>query len=207
MLVYDVYTSECTKRTLTAVKMHAVATRRPPDPEARREAILAAAEELIAEIGTERVSHRAIAERAGVSLGSTTYYFPTRGDIVDAALARTAKAFDAWVDEWAETFASADDLGDAIADLMHDYLHDASGMLPETEAYYLGTRDPGLQPLAQKWIADFGELLARYVDRETADMISAFLDGAGLQAAINRAPPSREFLRKGVRRLMQNRDV
>lgn len=40
------------------------------DPERRREKILAAAEAVIAESGTERATHRRIAERAGVEVGS-----------------------------------------------------------------------------------------------------------------------------------------
>ncbi|MFD6726091.1 TetR family transcriptional regulator, partial [Streptomyces sp. NPDC060131] len=43
------------------------------DPQ-RRERILAATLDLIAEEGIARVSHRRIAQRAGVPLGSMTYH-------------------------------------------------------------------------------------------------------------------------------------
>lgn len=46
-------------------------TSRKRDPEARRNAILNAAVDLIVESGTSSLTHRAVAARAGVSLGST----------------------------------------------------------------------------------------------------------------------------------------
>src|SRR5215470_4689909 len=52
----------------------------PPLP--RREAILDAALALIAERGTEQLTHRSVAEAAGVPLGSTTYYFTSRDELV-----------------------------------------------------------------------------------------------------------------------------
>ena len=42
---------------------------------ARREALLRAAVALLAEGGVRAVTHRAVADRAGVPLAATTYYF------------------------------------------------------------------------------------------------------------------------------------
>jgi DNA-binding transcriptional regulator YbjK len=67
------------KRPLAAV-------RSAPLP--RREAILDAALELIAERGTEQLTHRSVAEAAGVPLGSTTYYFASRDELVREAFRR-----------------------------------------------------------------------------------------------------------------------
>ena len=54
----------------------------------RREAILDAALALIAERGTEQLTHRSVAYHAGVALGSTTYYFASRDDLVREAFRR-----------------------------------------------------------------------------------------------------------------------
>ena len=54
----------------------------------RREAILDAALALIAERGTEQLTHRSVADHAGVALGSTTYYFASRDDLVREAFRR-----------------------------------------------------------------------------------------------------------------------
>jgi DNA-binding transcriptional regulator YbjK len=59
----------------------------PPEPtlpkgEMRRRALLDAALRVIAESGVEAVTHRRVAEAAGVSRGTTTYHFASRDEIV-----------------------------------------------------------------------------------------------------------------------------
>jgi DNA-binding transcriptional regulator YbjK len=54
----------------------------------RREAILDAAHAVIAARGTEEVTHRSVAAEAGVALGSTTYYFTSRDELVREAFRR-----------------------------------------------------------------------------------------------------------------------
>src|SRR5262245_44257635 len=61
---------------------------RAASPLPRREAILDAALALIAEHGTEQLTHRSVAEAAGVALGSTTYYFASRDELVREAFRR-----------------------------------------------------------------------------------------------------------------------
>src|SRR5215212_401570 len=56
----------------------------------RREQILDATLRVIGRSGREAVTHRAVAEEAGVPLGSTTYYFDSRGDLLRQALEHVA---------------------------------------------------------------------------------------------------------------------
>src|SRR2546423_6179411 len=56
----------------------------------RREQILDAALRVIGRSGRESVTHRAVAEEAGVPLGSTTYYFESRDDLLRQALEHVA---------------------------------------------------------------------------------------------------------------------
>lgn len=60
-------------------------------PKARRTraAILQSAIELLGEVGFERATMRAIAERAGVSIGNAYYYFASKEALVQAFYART----------------------------------------------------------------------------------------------------------------------
>ena len=62
----------------------------PPRGAARREAILRAAVELIGEQGPDALTHRAVAERAGVSLSATTYWFSSKEEIFREAVALAA---------------------------------------------------------------------------------------------------------------------
>ncbi|RKQ35414.1 TetR/AcrR family transcriptional regulator [Kocuria tytonis] len=59
---------------------------RQPRGAARRAEILAAAGELLARSGTAAVTHRQVAERAGVSHGSIRYYFDSRDALLMACL-------------------------------------------------------------------------------------------------------------------------
>src|SRR6266487_1921827 len=52
----------------------------------RRQEILEATLRLIGAGGVDSVTHRAVAEAAGVSLASTTYYFDSKGMLVEEAL-------------------------------------------------------------------------------------------------------------------------
>ena len=64
-------------------------TRRPPAGEIR-DAILDATIRIIGRGGVAAVTHRAVAQEAGVSLSSTTYHFASKDAIVGDALRRVA---------------------------------------------------------------------------------------------------------------------
>jgi DNA-binding transcriptional regulator YbjK len=57
-----------------------------PKGERRRYALVSAAAELLAEGGFEVVRHRAVAQRAGLPLASTTYYFSSLDDLIARAV-------------------------------------------------------------------------------------------------------------------------
>ena len=61
-----------------------------PRGTARRDAILRAAVALIGEQGPDALTHRAVAERAGVSLSATTYWFSSKEEIFREAVALAA---------------------------------------------------------------------------------------------------------------------
>src|SRR5262245_49447260 len=54
----------------------------------RREALLRAAVEVIAEKGYAGVTHRAVAERAGVPMATTSYFFSSIHELVQEAAAQ-----------------------------------------------------------------------------------------------------------------------
>lgn len=62
----------------------AVGVPRPPRGESTRDAIAAAAQELFLERGYDRTTMRAVAERAGVSVGNAYYWFASKEHLVQA---------------------------------------------------------------------------------------------------------------------------
>jgi AcrR family transcriptional regulator len=71
----------------------AVSTTRTPRPRgaARREALLDAVLRVVADAGVDAVTHRRVAEVAGLPLASTTYYFDSKEHLLTAALERAAE--------------------------------------------------------------------------------------------------------------------
>lgn len=66
--------------------MTAMTTATTPKGERRRAALVDAGAQLLVEGGFDAVRHRAVAERAGLPLASTTYYFSSLDDLVTAVV-------------------------------------------------------------------------------------------------------------------------
>jgi DNA-binding transcriptional regulator YbjK len=76
-----------------------------------RDAIVAATVEIVARDGVAAVTHRRVADRAGVSLSSTTWHFASKEDILEAALRWTAQREIERVGEMAERIAASSPAG------------------------------------------------------------------------------------------------
>jgi DNA-binding transcriptional regulator YbjK len=145
----------------------------------RRDALLDAGVELLTEGGFAAVSHRAVAERAGLPLAATTYYFRSRDDLIAAAfqlmvdrdLAATRERFTTRVGQLGVpsgdgTGGSADDAstGGIVSRIPAPEVAEAlaAALLPRDETerrrhlalwefYLRAGRDPALRPLARVW--------------------------------------------------------
>ncbi|MGK5532012.1 TetR/AcrR family transcriptional regulator [Streptomyces sp. URMC 129] len=152
------------------------------DPD-RRGRLVDAAVTVVAERGIAGLSHRAVADAAAVPLGSTTYHFANRDELLTAALERLN---DAWLDHFA---AWLDRLGPGrpLADALAGYLGDCLGLRrKETELayelYVAGLRQPALRPLAAGSLDRVAGLLrSRLPDETTARTLAATIDGLLIQ--------------------------
>ena len=97
--------------------------RRVRGAESRR-TILAAASAVIVEDGVGGLSHRAVAERAGVPLARVSYHFPTVDDLMIAATARYLDDFD---QRLASMAASAVASGRPLTEACTDFLEELIG--------------------------------------------------------------------------------
>lgn len=162
--------------------------RRRRDPEARRLDIIAAAAELIVEVGADAITHRMIAARAGVPLGATTQHFATLDDVRTAALHFLSAELDA---NFAAIKAALDERGvgpAAIAELLSQVLVDARAVQADRAVVTAAVHDPRVRELARRASAHLVEFLspAYGVDRATAAAV--FIDGVMWNAQINDAP-------------------
>jgi DNA-binding transcriptional regulator YbjK len=127
-----------------------------PKGAARREHILRATLELIGEHGPDAVTHRAVAERAGLPLSATTYWFDSKEELLQETLLLAAReeverlerlvlelaprAFD--VAEWAAAVSNV-----LAADLASDPIRHVAF----TELVLEGTRRPWLAEEVARW--------------------------------------------------------
>ena len=166
---------------------------RPVDPE-RRRVIARAAIEIVGECGVEGLTHRAVAAAADVPLGSTTYYFATLEDILEAAMEEAVSASGERARAWARTIPVREDLGEALA----RYLESATGpgrarLVVEYELYLAAIRHPRLRPLSTAWGQVLTEILATHTDRLTARALTVAYFGLQLESLIgDRSLPADE---------------
>jgi DNA-binding transcriptional regulator YbjK len=134
------------RRTSPAnAKAQPAATTAPP----RRRSILDAALRVIARDGAEALTHRRVAEEAAVPLGSTTYYFASRDEMLREALGHHAAAAMALLDE-VEAKHVPRSVAELVASLVamvdHEF-EDPSRVLVEYELILRAARDAELARL------------------------------------------------------------
>ena len=155
----------------------------------RRLLLLRTTVRLIAEEGIDAVSHRAVAQAAGVSLGSTTYWFSSRQEMVRQALEHFAQleieAVRARLGAILGKRLSRDRLVDEFAELLLPQLGDQRW---RTVAQYTflqeAARRPELEQVCREWSESWEEALAEMFTslgapspRLEARMFLAMLDG------------------------------
>lgn len=171
------------------------------DPSNRREQIVVAAAELLC-TGDGKLTHRKVAEHAGVPLGSTTYYFASLDDLVAAALQALAERVEADLAESAELLAASDGTPESVARLFHDYLTDGDRVRTEIALYLAAVTRPELAPLSHRWFTGLVDVLATLTDRRTATVMAVFVDGACMHAALQDEPLDLSLVEDLTRSLM-----
>lgn len=163
-----------------------------PDPE-RADRIVDAAVGLVSEVGVQGLTHRAVAAAAGVPLGSTTYHFATRDDLVEAALTRALARWRVDLDAWAEEVVATDDLATAVADWhVTATTTRRDRAIVEYELYVAALRQPALQRLAVEWDHHLETVFCRLVGDQTGGRLVALVaSGLTLQSLTQGTPLSR----------------
>jgi DNA-binding transcriptional regulator YbjK len=112
---------------------------------------------LLGERGRQAVTHRAVAEEAGVPLGATTYYFDSRDDLLAQALRSISEARIENAGSVAEDLLRAD-TPEKLADELVEWLIEAVDpsrnlYVAEFELWLEAARRPELRAAARDWCA------------------------------------------------------
>lgn len=180
---------------------------RTRDPAQRIREIGRAAADLIAEGGVEALTHRAVAARAGVAVGTTTRYFATIDDLRRHALEFLAESVNEDLAELAEGLAHAKDPVSYLAVSAHAGLSDHRTVLAECSLEYAGLFEEDFRDLALRWYSGLSEILAPHFGRARSEVLAMCLDGAYFTTALTRTPPSPARLEAAIRALATMPDI
>lgn len=161
----------------------APARRRDPD---RRDRIIDACLDVIAESGVAGTSHRKVAAAADVPLGSMTYHFSGMGELLREAFERFATSVS---DGFETVMAAARDRGEAeravVAIITDVVFEDRRSLVLTHELYTLAAREPAFRELTNAWMARSRAALERHFDPATARMIDALIEGLTIHRALD----------------------
>lgn len=157
-----------------------------------RARLLAAARELIGELGWNAVSTRTLAERAGVRSGLVHYHFDSLQALLrHAALAEVRRMLDDTRALLAGTASPSDGIERMLLDL-DQYNGADSASLLFVETYLAATRDPELRQGMSALVADFRSSLSEELTRcghprprAAASMVLALFDGFVLHKGLD----------------------
>jgi TetR/AcrR family transcriptional regulator, regulator of biofilm formation and stress response len=181
----------------------------------RREQILEATLRVIGREGREAVTHRAVAEEAGVPLGSTTYYFDSRDDLLGQALEHvSALEVERYgrLSEDLRSVKSGRDLADRLISELVAAAEDRVAYIAEYELWLEAGRRPDLREAAQNWcnaeqgaVAAAMETLGSSDPRADASIVVAALDGLGERVLAREDDPASaaKELKPELRRLIE----
>ena len=165
-----------------------------PRGAARREALLDAVLEVVAALGVDAVTHRRVAEAAGLPLASTTYWFESKEHLLTAALERAAERdivrLRAFLSETRD--ASADPMATVVGAILgpiDESSQTSRSWLLATYALMLeAARRPALRDVTTRWTDAYLEALAPLLGRagakhprSDAELLLAAADGLLLE--------------------------
>jgi TetR/AcrR family transcriptional regulator, regulator of biofilm formation and stress response len=176
--------------------------RRRYDPERRRR-IVDAAIRVVARDGIAGLSHRRVAAEADVPLGSTTYHFASRDDLLEVALRQVTEEWLAGVDHWERSIDPTLPFADELLRLIEETLIDNRERAElEYELYLAALNHEAVRPLAAECLDGLTSRLRRRVpDDASARALTAVLDGLMLQVLLTGRPLERDAMRGALARI------
>ncbi len=158
---------------------------RRTDPD-RRDRIIDACLDVIADVGVAGASHRKVAEAAGVPLGSMTYHFSGMDELLREAFGRFATSVSDRFVRRMDAVADAPAARRAVVDLiLKDVLGDWRDLVLTHELYTLAARNDDFRSITAAWMARSRAALERHFDPETARMLDALIEGLTIHRALD----------------------
>jgi DNA-binding transcriptional regulator YbjK len=175
--------------------------RHEPD---RRNRLIDVTLDLIAEVGVAGISHRKIAARAGVPLGSMTYHFDGMDELLFEAFARFAETIIKRFEERLGAATTIDEARNAVISLIHEDLtgpQSARDAVLTFELYTLAAREPRFRAITREWMRRSRVELERHFDSDTAHQLDALIEGLAIHRSLDPEPPSRALTEQAIAKI------
>jgi len=148
----------------------------------RRDRLVDVTLEIIADQGLAGATYRTIADLAGVPLGSMTYHFRGREDLVFAAFERFAnESFSCVDDAVADVVADTDSCERLVRMIVADSPERKRDRVLLAELYVLAFRQERYAGLMRQWMRRSKDAIERDVDGVSGHAIDAVQQGLTLQ--------------------------
>ncbi len=181
--------------------MPSAPAQRRHDPE-RRDRIIDACLEVIAESGVAGTSHRKVAQVADVPLGSMTYHFTGMNELLREAFSRFARTASQAFDERMSAAHDTDTAKQAVVDTITEVVFSSQRDLVLThELYTLAARDPAFRDITNAWMARSRTTLEQYFEPTTARILDAVIEGLSIHRALDNEPQDDAVVNAAVERI------
>lgn len=168
----------------------------------RRDRIIDAAIDCIAEEGVAGTSHRKVAVRADVPLGSMTYHFDSMDELLVEAFSRFATTITGAFEQRMHEAPDADAALEAIVDLIHvDLQRSNREQVVTYELYTLAARQVRFRSITDQWMRASRAALSRHFPPGTVRILDNYIEGAALHIALDTEPQDRTLTRAALHRL------
>lgn len=170
----------------------------PNDPD-RRERILDAALDVIADVGVHATTHRRIAAQADVPLGSLTYYFDGLHQILELAFARLSATMS---ELYRETLIAAKTRAEAeaaVVDLICGPAYaDPREMVLIFEMYAFANHNPVVAEITRTWLYRSRDSLCLHFPVGTARALDVLIEGWPVHRAFEQESTDRDLVAASV---------
>lgn len=154
------------------------------DPE-RRQRIIEAALVVVNQKGINGLTFRAVASQAEVPLGSTSYHFADKDELLEAVVHLARERSRDKSTQLLAKYVKSRGLAGGIAKLIEELTTKQHDMLVLDHDLYLSAmHQPKLQEESRQWSDDFVHAISAYTDDVRARAIGFMIDGICLQSAL-----------------------
>ncbi len=172
------------------------------DPQGRRRAIAQAAAELLLFEGPKSVTHRSVAKKAQVPLGSTTQYFSSINELKRAGYDVISCGVERGYDELIAQSEKAKNDSEALAVCIYDYVTNIEEVRADMVLSAAAIKDEELRALLERNNERYEASLKQYMSDNQAKMISVFTNGLMLETGIFAHQFSEEFIVQAVETIL-----